>query len=444
MQPFEIFEGLAYMYGYTFSESSTAMKKNKPFLSLILAVFLIVYGCTSSEVTPDNTPNLRSLRSAEKQTVENSTDFAFAVFDKMNNTKSAGENLFISPFSLSTAVAMAYNEANGTTKDGIKKAIRLEGVTDAELNSSYQSLVECLNGVDKTVTFSPANSIWYQETFTPQDDFVKQNQTYFNAEVKGLDMIGNSEGSKNTINAWVKDKTNDKIDKIIDRVLPGQVMFLINAIYFKGTWTYQFNKNQTLPATFYLENGATVTKDFMNGEATVNHLVDADKVLVELPYRNQQFVMTLIMPQPGKPMTTLMSQLTSENFAQWLTTASPGKIQISLPKFSFEGDYTKKEFNKILANLGMNEAFSDNADFSRMLVGFTKGDLKIDEVAHKTFVKVDEEGSEAAAVTSIGIAYTSAGPTSFVFNRPFVYLIREKNSGAILFMGKMMNPTVEK
>ncbi len=411
---------------------------------LLLASFFLLVNCHRQEVDPDDSPNVRALRTAEIQTVKNSTGFAFNAFRQLNSSEPTEQNQFISPFSIAMAVAMTYNGADGTTKEGIRKALNLDGLSDEEMNSAFQSLSEYLNNIDKTVAFMPANSIWYRKNLTPQVNFVETNRNYFNAEVNGLDFLGDAEGSKNTINGWVKNKTKDKIDKIIDNITSEHVMFLINAIYFKGTWAYKFDKNLTKPADFHLENGSVVSKDFMTGKVKADYYTDGDKVLVDLPYGNKQFTMTLLMPQPGKPMESLVSQLNSENFANWMEKADTGTITVSLPKFKFEGNYTKGEFNRILAGLGMAEAFTDKADFSRLLVGFKEGDLKINEVGHKTFVQVDEEGTEAAAVTSIGIGTTSIGPAPAVFDRPFIYLIRERNSGAILFMGKMMNPTLEK
>ncbi|MDJ1499139.1 serpin family protein [Xanthocytophaga agilis] len=420
--------------------------KNCYLIYFCMAVGILLFSaCKQNEVSPDNKPNVRALRTNETQTVKNSTDFAFNVFHKLNEIQPADKNQFISPFSIAMAVAMTYNGANTTTKDGIKKALSMQGLTDEEQNSAFQSIAAYLNGIDKTVTFSPANSIWYKKDLTPQTNFVEANQKYFDAEVRGLDLIKDKEGSKNTINNWVKNKTNGKIDRIIENISDDQVMFLINAIYFKGTWAYKFDKNKTQEDDFYLENGSTVRKEFMRGNATVGVYTDADKVLIDLPYGNKQFTMTLIMPNSNKSIESLLKQLTSENFANWLAKSDTTTIDIKLPKFKFEGNYIKQEFNTVLANLGMGEAFSDYADFSNLLVGFTKGDLKINEVAHKTFVQVDETGTEAAAVTSIGMVETTSSiPRIWTVNRPFIYIIREKSSGAILFIGKVMNPTIEK
>jgi serpin B len=382
---------------------------------------------------------VRALRVGEAKAVSASTAFAFDTFARLNDLKPADQNQFVSPFSVAMAVAMTYNGADGTTKDGIRKALRLDGLTDEELNASFRSLSEYLNGIDRTVSFSPANSIWYRNTLTPQTDFVRTNQTFYNAEVRGLD-FGNP-ASKDIVNGWVKDKTQGKIEKIVEQISGDHVMFLINAIYFKGTWTYKFDKNQTRDNDFFTENGGPVKVPFMVSDAAVRLFQDGEKTLLELPYGNRQYVMTLIMPNGNKRMADLLPQLTAANFDSWLKRADSTSVRVILPKFKFEGDYTKKEFNNILADMGMGEAFSSRANFSRM---FTQAlPLRIDEVAHKTFVQVDEEGTEAAAVTMVSMEFTTisvGGPPTVTFNRPFVYLIREKNSGAILFMGKMMRP----
>ncbi|MDJ1467524.1 serpin family protein [Xanthocytophaga flava] len=420
------------------------MKNRYPIYFCIAATILLFSACKQNEISPDNKPNVRALRTNEAQTVKNSTDFAFNVFHQLNEMQPVDKNQFISPFSIAMAVAMTYNGANTTTKDGIKKALSMQGLTDEEQNSAFQSIADYLNGIDKTVTFSPANSIWYRKGLIPQTNFVETNQQYFDAEVNELDFTKNDAIS--SINDWVKDKTKGKIDKIISEIGGEQVMLLINAIYFKGAWTKKFDKSSTQEENFYLQSGSTVKKEFMRGNVSVNLYKDEDKVLVDLPYGNKQFTMTLIMPQNTKTIESLIEQSTTESFTNWLAESDSVAIDIKLPKFKFEGDYTKKEFNVILANLGMGEAFSDEADFSNLLVGINKGVLKIDEVAHKTFVQVDETGTEAAAVTSISIGYTTAPPPPpvYSFNRPFIYMIREKSSGVILFIGKMMNPAVEK
>ncbi len=412
-------------------------------LNLLVVVGVgLFYSCQKSDTSPidSNAPKVRELHTAEKQTLQNSNTFAFKAFSELNTMKPADENLFISPLSLSMALAMTYNGADGSTKAGMKKALSLDNLTDEELNKSFQSLAAYLPSIDQTVTFTPSNAIWYSNKYTPQATFVQKSKDYFSAQIQGLN-FADVDASKSTMNGWVKEKTQGKIESIVDEISASHVMFLMNAIYFKGTWTYAFDKKQTYQGPFYLANGSAPNKTFMSTKAEVAYVQDADKVLVNLPYGNKQFMMTLIMPTEDKTLTQLMSTLNAENLSGWLSNTQTATKQVVIPKFTVKGDYTKKEFNTILIRLGMGEAFSNQADFSKLLENFSKGDLAISEVAHKTFIEVNEEGTEAAAVTSIGVGTTNVNvETPLVFNRPFVYLIREKDSGAILFMGKLMNP----
>jgi len=403
---------------------------------VLISALCCATSCNRSPVTPtdDNPPNVRTLTARETQTLQNANDFAFKAFAKIS-AADPDKNVFISPLSISMAVAMAYNGADGTTKQGIAKALDFEGIGDGDMNASFKSLGELLTGIDKTVKFTPANSIWYRNGLVPQEKFVETNRQYFNAEVKGLD-FGNADAAKAAMNAWVKDKTNGKIPQIISQVRSEDVMFLINAIHFKGTWTYQFDKNLTRNADFATATG-NVSVPFMQLKNTrYRTYVDADKQLVELPYGNKQFSMVLVLPSQTNTVNQLISQLSITSLNGWLAKSDSSAVSLYLPKFTFSYE---KSLNETLSDLGMAEAFTDRADFSRLLQGFKAGSLKITEVKHKAFVEVNEEGTEAAAATSVGIGVTSM-PAELYFNRPFVFLIREKNSGAILFIGKLMNP----
>jgi serpin B len=418
----------------------------KPILVLIPVCGLLLFSCQRETVAPDNTPNVRALRVGEAKAVSASTAFAFDTFARLNDLKPADQNQFVSPFSVAMAVAMTKNGADGTTKDGIGKALRLDGLTDEELNASFRSLSEYLNGIDRTVNFSPANSIWYRNTLTPRPDFVRTNQTHFNAEVRGMNF--DDPATVNVINAWAKEKTQGKIDNVINQIDPEHLMFLINAIYFKGTWTYQFDKSQTRENDFLAETGGPVKVPFMITKGDLALYQDQDKILVELPYGNRQFVMTLVMPASDKKMSDLLPQLNAKNFDEWLQKSRVAGVQVVMPKFSFRGNYMENEFGGILAKMGMGEAFSFKANFSRMFADPSVVERlrpRINSVNHKSFIELDEEGTEAAAVTVVAMIgrvneVSPPVPPTFVFNRPFVYLIREKNSGAILFMGKMMRP----
>ncbi len=342
--------------------------------------------------------------------------------------------MFISPLSISMALTMAYNGAGSTTKEAMRQTLGFELPTDEEINQSYKSLAELLQGMDKKVIFTYANSLWYNQDFQLQTPFVKLNQTYFDATVQGLNF--NSPAAKDQMNNWVKEKTNGKITSIVEGTSANDVLFLLNAIYFKGTWTYLFDKERTKPAPFYLEDGSTVSHDFMTAtKAKYLYYHDDSKKLIDLPYGNGQFSMTLLVPEGQHTVNDVVQELNQEKLSAWLAAADTSGMELHLPKFKLE---YKTKLNETLAALGMGIAFSSGADFSNMVEGAYP--LAISEVMHKTFLEVNEEGTEAAAVTSVVISVTSAGPAALDVNRPFVFLIREKSSNTILFIGKLMQP----
>lgn len=380
----------------------------------------------------DNSPNTRPLTAQEEKTVASSNDFAFRAFAQLSEAEGP-ENVFISPLSISMALGMAYNGADGETKEAMRKALGFTLPTDEEINKSFKDLDALLKGIDKDVVFTSANSLWHSNLVKLQAPFVQTNKTYFDATVQGFDFA--SPAAVNEINSWVKRKTNNKIDKILDQIKEDEKLFLINAIYFKGTWTQPFDKSLTKPGQFHLENGSTVNHDFMamkKGEYL--YYRDNTKELVDLPYGNGQYSMTIVMPGGENKVQDILPELNPTNLNTWLAGAKKTTWDLYMPKFKLE--YEKK-LNDMLTKLGMGVAFTSKANFSHMLEEL--GNLAISEVKHKTFVEVNEEGTEAAAVTSTGIMVTSL-PPSVRIDRPFVFMIREKSSGAILFIGKLMQP----
>ncbi|PTX22880.1 serpin B [Pontibacter mucosus] len=407
------------------------MNKNMLLLSIATAAATLFSGCQQDDVK-DNTPNTRALTVQEQKTVESSNDFAFRAFAQLS--KEEQENVFISPLSISMALAMTYNGADGATKEAMRETLGFQLSSDEDINKSYKELDALLKGVDKKVVFTSANSLWHRNDLKLQTPFAETNKTYFNATVKGLDFA--SPTAKDQINSWVKSNTNGKIEDIVEEISPDHVLFLINAIYFKGTWTYKFDKKLTRPGVFHLAGGSTLTHDFMtlkDGGYLYYHA--GNKQIIDLPYGNQQFSMTLLVPDGSSTVDDVVEELSAEKLTAWLAEAQPTSMELRLPKFKLEYE---KELKDLLKQLGMGVAFTDYADFSRMVEGHSN--LAISEVKHKTFLEVNEEGTEAAAVTSVEVVFTSVGPPSIRIDRPFVFLIREKSSNAILFIGKLMQP----
>ncbi|OKL41223.1 serpin family protein [Pontibacter flavimaris] len=406
------------------------MNKNILLLSIATTAVMLFSACQQDDVA-DNAPNIRALTVQEQKTVESSNDFAFRAFAQLS--KAEQDNIFISPLSISMALGMTYNGADGATKEAMQETLGFGNASDEEINKSFKDLTALLKGIDKRVVFTSANSLWHRNDIRLQAPFIETNKTYFDATVQGLDF--SSPAAKDQINGWVKDKTNGKIESIVEKVTPSHVLFLINAIYFKGTWTYPFDKKLTQPGQFFLENGTTVTHDFMTmKDGEYLYYRAGNKQMIDLPYGNQQFSMTLLVPDGSSTVDAVVEELSAGKLTSWLAEADTTSMELHLPKFKLEYE---KELKDLLKQLGMGLAFSSQADFSRMVEGHSN--LAISEVKHKTFVEVNEEGTEAAAATSVGIQFTSASP-SIRIDRPFVFMIREKSSNAILFIGKLMRP----
>jgi len=380
---------------------------------------------------------MRELTVAEKRLVETDNKFGFKLFREIIRQEQ-NKNVFVSPLSVSMALGMTYNGANGSTETAMRQTLEFGDMTLPEINSSYKSLIELLSQLDPKVKFQLANSIWHRQEYTFEPEFINLNQTYFNATVRGLNF--NDPGAAKTINGWVEQNTNGKIKQIVDDPIAWEtVMFLINAIYFKGIWTYQFDPQQTLDDQFNLLNGSKKSCRMMNLKADLPYFANAQFQAVDLPYGDGDFSMTILLPGPQTPVDALVADLQHENWQLWTKSFAKQTGNLSLPKFTLEYDLT---LNEVLKALGMGIAFSpEQADFTKMR---QIRDLYISKVKHKTFVEVNEEGTEAAAVTSVEIGRTSIGD-SFIMrvDRPFVFVIRENRSQSILFIGKILEPNLK-
>jgi serpin B len=380
------------------------------------------------------------LTKTQKDVLNASNQFGFNLFKDMAATGAADENLFISPLSISFALTMTYNGAANQTAADMQKTLDYGNMSTETINQSCKELMQTITTLDPNVAMEIANSIWYRNTFPVKDTFLTINRTYFDAEVEPADFTNPQ--TTDIINNWVATKTHDKITSVIDGIPSEAIMYLINAIYFKGTWKYRFETKNTIEAPFYLTDGNTYQTDFMNLKDKFRYMKNDLFSAVELPYGNGGFSMLVLLPNEGKTYTDVVSNLTSDNWAQWNSNLDTATVFVKLPKFKFS--YEKK-LNQNLTNLGMGIAFDqDNADFS----GINEtAQLYISFVLHKSFVDVNEEGTEAAAVTVVGIFTTSSpdgpGYKDFNVNKPFVFAIKENTSNSILFMGLVKKPVVE-
>jgi serine protease inhibitor len=403
----------------------------KSLITAPILAALIMAGCSS--MTEPERVSTRPLTKSETDIVDASSEFGYNLLRQVNR-EDAEKNVFISPLSVSMALGMTMNGASGATLDSMRQTLAFAGLTEHDINSSYRTLMNLLRGIDPGVKFQVANSIWARQDFEVERPFADTNKYYFDAEVTSLNFSDATAGP--TINNWVKTNTNGKIPKIVPEPVPTDVvMYLINAIYFKGSWRQKFDPKQTQEQPFTLADGSKKQVELMHARGTYGLYQNSDVQLIDLPYGDSLFSMTVLLPKVGTDINTFTDELTESKVRTWIAGMhAASETELLLPKFKLEYE---KTLNEMLKAMGMQIAFSGAADFSRIN---GEGSLEISEVKHKTFVEVNEEGTEAAAATSVGIIRTSL-PTPIRVDRPFVFLIRERTSGALLFIGKILDPS---
>lgn len=408
----------------------------------LLAMLLMIFsGCSEQNDCDCETPDLRSISAEEEQIIEASNDFSFDIFARINQ-QSTDDNVFISPLSISTALSMTANGAVGSTKEGIKTALHQGDMSDAEINEAYKSLSKFLTDLDPKVAMQLANSNWYKDAYHIEEAFKNILLEYYSAQVKPANFT--DPVTKDLINGWIEDKTNGKIKDMIDAIPSDVVMYLINAIYLKADWKYQFDEGETEARNFYLADGQTIQTDMMYSEGVkANAYFDQDFQYVELPYGNGQFVFAILMPEASSTLDDRIESLSFDQFQSYISNADTGTFEVYLPKFRIE---YKLLLNDVLSAMGMEQSFGGNADFSDLFVEDLS--LFISRVIHQSFIEVDEKGTEAAAATVVEIRETSVGPgskpTVLRFDKPFAFFIRERHSNSILFAGKLADPSKAK
>lgn len=375
----------------------------------------------------------RELTFFEKKLVESDEKFGLKLFQEIVKSNS-DSNIFISPLSISMALAMTYNGAAGTTEQAMRNTLEFGDLSKNQINESFKSLIEFFSEIDPKVKFQLANSIWYKQGFIVEQDFIHLNQNYFDAVVKGLDF--NAPGAVDIINGWISDNTNNKIENMIDRIPPSAVMYLINAIYFNGTWMYEFDKNLTKDDIFETSDGSQVSTKMMQLSGDFFYHENENFQAIDLLYGAGKYGMTIFLPKHGKSLDSLINELDPSKLKEWVANFHECKGNLALPKMKIEN---KMFLNEVLKILGMEIAFSGAANFENIN---KQGGLYISRVLHNTFLEVDEEGTEAAAATVVEVL-RGGSPTGFVMemNRPFLFFIRERDTNVILFIGKIVNPT---
>jgi len=402
----------------------------------LLPLVVLAIACRDPVGPPSRITALpRALTDGEQRLIDADNRFAFTLLAQARaDTRDTLDNLFVSPLSVAMSLGMAYNGAAGTTADAMRATLELDGMSVAEVNESYRSLIQMLRALDPRVHFQIANSIWYLQGYTVEQPFLDANTTYYDARVSALDF--SSPDAAATINAWVSQQTHGVIDRIVDQIPDDMRLYLINAIYFKGDWREQFNASRTQPRPFHVSADSVVSVATMSHgqpvEVRLNY--EPDALIVDLPYGGAAFSMTIVLPADTTSVDALVGRLTADQWNSWIAGLHETESEVFLPKFTLTNDL---QLIPTLGSLGMGIAFDPNAaDFSRI---HTPSELYITEVKHKTFVDVNEEGTEAAAVTSTGTGVTSA-PGTVDVNRPFLFALRENLSGTILFLGVIRHP----
>jgi serine protease inhibitor len=399
--------------------------------TLIALSLIIITGCKKTDSTPDSGKEL-SLTANEQLKVRADNAFTLKLFKATLSGNPDADNLFLSPLSVSIAVGMTSNGASGQTLQAIRQTMDFNDFTEDQVNSYYHKMITELPQLDPKTTLKIANSIWYSNAFTPIPAFLQGNASNYNAKIEALDF--NNPATKDVINSWVNNATDGKITSIINNIPSNARMYLINAIYFKSSWASKFDVTQTQKGNFYLASGNTVQADLMNGDGNFNSVTTPDARILELPYSNKKFSMILLSPTQ-KSVKEYAAGLDSVKWQNLMAGLTGTHAQVTMPKFKFSYDII---LTNILSNLGMAKAFSGDADFTRIVAA---GGLAITEVKHKAYVEVNEDGTTAAAVTSVGVGNTAPAPNYIRFDHPFIFAIREMKSGLVLFAGVVNDPT---
>jgi len=413
---------------------------------LVLSAAIIVSVNLS---TMDNTTEKENMNA--KIIVEGNNQFALELFAKLQSTKG---NLFFSPYSISTALAMAHAGARNQTESQMTEVLhfpvtlnkRADSASTLLLDrrqfaSSFGNIIKDLNnrGRKGGYTLTVANAFWGQKDYGFLKEFLELIETSYDGSLNEVDFVKAAENARKTINTWVEKKTNGKIKNLISQGVLNSMtrLVLTNAIYFKGNWARQFEEKRTQDAPFTLADGQKIDVEIMNQKAEFGYMETDTFQALELPYVDQELSMVILLPKKFGALDEFEKTLTPENLTQWLSKIHKCEVVVFVPKLKMTSQFS---LASVLKSMGMEDAFSSNADFSGIN---GKRDLFISAVIHKAYVEVNEEGTEAAAATGVVMRLTSVGPAQipvFRADHPFLFLIRDNLSGSILFIGRVVNP----
>ena len=348
----------------------------------------------------------------------------------------AGEkNLFISPYSILSALALTSNGASGVTLDVIQQVLGLRETGERNVNTGFELLNESLCHASGEIELSVANSLWAREDIVFVQDFLDKAHSYYAAHVARVDFLDSS--APDMINGWVHEKTRGKIENIVDGIDPLSILFIVNAVYFQGNWTRPFDPALTSQMVFHSPSGVVKNHPMMRRAGRYHYLEAAGFQVVRIPYGcEEEMSLYAFLPEESRTLTSFVQGLSGESLTDWISDMEPMQGTLAFPRFTVSYEVNLKD---VLVALGMGVAFDPNeADFQRM----TQLQAWINKVKHKAALQIDEKGSEAAAATSVEMRVTSVARDTFsiVFDRPFFYLIRDDQTGVVLFCGMFVEP----
>jgi len=429
-------------------------------LAAFVVICIAIAGCTGTSPAQPATPPATTTpevpvtipsgpadTTAEQAVIGANNQFAFDLYSQIKEGKNANTNLFFSPFSISSALAITYEGAKGQTANEIKSVFHFPSDT-AVLRNGFAGLNAAINSGDAAYTLRTANALWAEKTYPFLPEYTENAEQYYGAKVTNLDFINKPEPSRITINQWVEEQTNDKIKDLLSEgtIDPLTRLVITNAIYFKGTWVKQFDTNKTTEEGFRTAAGKTVKIPMMqrtDEDAIYRYAETDDLQLLAMPYEHasgRQLSMVVLLPK-GDSLAPVEANLGADSLSDLIRSAKSRQVEVYFPKFKLETKYN--QLGLILAAMGMPTAFTDRADFSGM---GGKNDLFISDVIHQAYVDVNEEGTEAAAATAVVMRLASAPVKPepvpvFRADHPFIFIIQDDETGAILFMGRIADPS---
>lgn len=422
--------------GVIFAKQPMKIYRGLLLILMLPAFFVFDISCNKTSPQQADIEKSISLPTDGPAIIADNDQFAFDFLRAALQTDQSAGNKLISPLSIYLALSMVYNGADNATRDSIQLALRSQNISIDDLNKTCQALIQGMPLADNEVHLSIANAIFYNQNIQPVPGFLSLIQQYYLAKMDSLNF--NDPQSVNTINQWVASNTNQKITQVLSNISPSDLMYLINALYFKGSWEHGFDPKATSTKTFYPTPTTTVSTAFMALNTSLAYFQNDSLQMIQLPYGAGDFNMYVLLPSANISLSAISSALNPPSFSSWQSQMGSRKVQLSFPKFSYS--YAIADMRPALTLMGMGIAFGTGADFS----GMYTIPVDITKAIHKTYIDVDEEGTEAAAVTVIGIEPTVAGPSEPIIiniDHPFIYIIQEKSSGAILFMGLMNDPS---